>query len=390
MSQKVEVADAIQVGDDRAALPRWFASSVTLNIPQAAGPVAFSLVALSLTNEVRGGAAMILAMMIAQIAGAIPLSRAGRSLAPIQYFRALVAFRTVSLSLLTLFAYLHAPVEWLVACAALAGLVNGAAYGELRSLLNHIVPASNMPRALGVASTLNEVMFVLAPIAASGLGASSPMLALLALTILGAVPALLAPSVMPTSSDDLSHVQSSLLTPLLALWLAGAAAGGATVAVIEIGAVAMALKFGHAPTLAFLFTVPLCLASVSGGIWISLRNRTATHALVVFHLCIMTAGSLLVAFGPGLGSAIFGCILVGAVLAPLGTHFALILDELAPPKRRSEVFAMLRTANAVGVIFASGMLTVAPLSSALSCVGALMCAVTIVAAFLPIKHRASA
>ena len=56
-------------------------------------------------------------------------------------------------------------------------------------------------------------------------------------------------------------------------------------------------------------------------------------------------------------TTIVGAVLIGFVLAPLGTYYSLILDRLAPPQRRPEVFALLRTANAVGVIFASAVLT---------------------------------
>src|SRR6476620_1632183 len=64
----------------RWALLRWFVSSATLGVPQAGGPIAFSLVALGLTGQTSGGAAMMLAMMLAQVVGAIPIARLGRSL----------------------------------------------------------------------------------------------------------------------------------------------------------------------------------------------------------------------------------------------------------------------------------------------------------------------
>jgi hypothetical protein len=56
----------------------------------------------------------------------------------------------------------------------------------------------------------------------------------------------------------------------------------------------------------------------------------------------------------------------------LATYYSLILDTLAPPQRRPEVFALLRTANAVGVIFASAVLTLVSLSIALIVVTGLM------------------
>src|SRR5205809_5822423 len=64
----------------RWPLVRWFISSATLGVPQAAGPIAFALVALSLTGDTSGGAAMILAMTLAQVVGAIPIARLGRNM----------------------------------------------------------------------------------------------------------------------------------------------------------------------------------------------------------------------------------------------------------------------------------------------------------------------
>lgn len=367
----------------RWPLLRWFASSATLNVPQAAGPVAFSLVALGLIGEASGGAAMILAMTLAQVAGAIPITRLGKNLPAATFLRLLVAFRTLALAAVALCAHYETAFVWLVVFAALAGLVNGAAFGYLRSLLNQLTPASRLPRALGIAATLNEVTFVLAPVVASGLGSISPVLAVLALTALGALPALLIPRAGNAQVEDAPHAKVSLLGPPILLWLSCAAAGGSTVAAIEIGAVALALKFGYQPALAILFTVPLCLASVAGGIWVSVRNRMAGRKAVLAQLCIMTFGAALAALGPSLATTIIGAILIGFVLAPLATYYSLILDRLAPPRKRPEVFALLRTAHAVGVIFASAVLTAVSVSSALIVVTGMMIAITLTVGLAP-------
>src|SRR5690606_14534705 len=116
-------------------------------------------------------------------------------------------FRTVALAAVALCAHYQASFAWLVVLAALAGLVNGAAFGYLRSLLNHFTSPSRLPRALGIAATLNELTFVLGPVLASGLGAISPVFALLALTVLGAIPALLIPRAGDTHVEDMPHVE---------------------------------------------------------------------------------------------------------------------------------------------------------------------------------------
>lgn len=374
---------------NRWPLLRWFVSSATLGVPQAGGPIAFSLVALGLTGNTRGGAAMMLAMMLAQVAGAIPIARLGRTLPLAMVLKVLVIVRASALASIALLAAHEASFPWLIVLAAVAGSVNGAAYGYLRAVLNHLVPASRFPRALGIAATLNEATFVLAPVAASGLGTLSPALAVLALAVLGAVPALLVPN---TGSAHIAGVQGptgSMLSAPILLWLACAMAGGAVVASIEIGSVALALNFGYEPALAIMFTVPLCLASVTGGLWVSVRNRMATRKAVLAQLLVMALGSTLAALKLSLATTVAGTVVIGLVMAPLSTYYSLVLDTLAPPQRRAELFALLRTANAVGVIFASAVLTVVSLSVALIVVTGLIMAVTSAVAVASARRRAA-
>ena len=369
----------------RWPMVRWFISSATLGVPQAAGPVAFSLVALSVTGDARGGAAMILAMTLAQVAGALPIARLGKPLPLATFLKLLIVLRTLALVSLAWVAAYDGAFAWLIVLAALAGLVNGAASGYLRAVLNHLAPAQRLPRALGIAATLNEVTFVLAPVAASGLGTVSPAFGILALALLGALPALLVPNTGPAHIDGVAGPGGALLSPSLLLWLTCALAGGATVAAVEIGAVALALQFGYEPALAIMFTVPLCLAAVAGGLWVSVRNRMATRKTVLVQLSIMTMGAALTALNLSVATTVAGAVLTGLVLAPLATYYSLILDTLVPPQRRPEAFALLRTANAIGVIFASAVLTVVSLPVALIVVTCLMIVVTLVVAIASVK-----
>jgi Major Facilitator Superfamily len=364
------------VTSNRWKLLRWFVSSATFGVPQAAGPIAFALVALSLTGDTRGGAAMMLTMTLAQVIGAVPIVRLRRNLPLATFLKLLVVVRTVALAAIALLVTYEASFTWLIVLAAIAGSVNGAAFGCLRALLSQLAPGARLPRALGITATLNELTFVLAPVAASGLGTVSPVFAVLALAAVGAVPALLVPHVDATQTDGVHRAEGSVLSRSMVLWLMCAAAGGATVASIEIGAVSLALNFGYAPALAIMFTVPLCVASVSGGIWISVRNRIATRKAVLAQLSVMMLGSALVALNLTVATSVVGAVLIGTVLAPLSTYYSLILDSLAPPQRRPEVFALLRTANATGVIFASAVLTVVSLSMALVVVTGLMTVAT--------------
>lgn len=374
----------------RRKLVRWAISSATLGFPQAAGPVAFALLAVGLTGEASGGAAMILAMTLAQVAGALPITRLGRHLPMAMFLRLLLAIRTAALVAIALCAAYGASLPWLIALAAAAGLVNGAASGYLRAVLNQLAPASGLSRALGIAATLNELTFVLAPVVASGLGSISPVFGIVAMAAVGALPAVLIPNLGAAAAPRTGEVhehKGSIFTPSILLWLACTAAGGATVAAIEIGAVALALAYGYEPALAILFTVPLCLASVAGGIWVSVRNRRASRGVVVAQLFVMSAGSALAASGLSVATTLAGAILIGLVLAPLATHYSLILDTLAPSHRRPEVFALMRTANATGVILASALLTAASLSTALIAVTGLMFAATVAVGVASVRRR---
>lgn len=330
---------------------------------------------------------MILAMTLAQVAGAVPLARLGKTLPSATMLKRLVVFRTLALAAIVLCAVYETPFLFVILFAAFAGLVNGAAYGYLRSVLNQFTPASKMPRALGIAATLNEVTFVLAPVAASGLGTISPVLGVVALTVVGAIPALFVPHIGANATYEVPQARTSVLSPGILLWLICSAAGGATVAAVEIGAVALALNFGYEPTMAILFTVPLCLASVAGGIWISVRNRMATQKVVLLQLLIMSLGSGLAALNQSMAMTVLGALLIGSVLAPLATFYSLKLDALAPPHRRPEVFALLRTANAIGVIFTSAVLTLVSLSMALIVVTAFVLTATMAVAIASVTGR---
>ena len=116
-------------------------------MPQAAGPIVFALLAIPLTGDPDSGAAIVLAITIAQVVGAVPVARLGRNKNAVSFLKALVGTRMLALTALLILAAARAPFTFLLVAAALAGLVNGAAFGYLRSVLNYLVEPSRMPRA---------------------------------------------------------------------------------------------------------------------------------------------------------------------------------------------------------------------------------------------------
>lgn len=362
----------------RGPLLRWYVSYGSFAVPQAAAPIAFSLIALPLTGDAASGAAMMLAMTIAQVVGAVPITRLGARFSPIPFLRVLIGLRTLALVGIAVLAAVHAPFPLVVVGAALAGLVNGAAYGMLRAALNHLVPASRLPRSLGVAATLNEVTFVSAPVIAAALGSISPQAAAWAMVVLGMGPMLLLPRIATATATGPAQRGSRLkLTPMIVLWLVCGGASAASIAAIEIGAVSMAVSFGMPAAWGVLFPVAICVTSILGGIWVSVRNRVPRRRTVLAWLAVTALGVAAVGFGSSVTTTVIGALLVGAVLAPLATYYSLVLDRLVAPEHRAEVFAQLRTANALGIITSSALLSLATLQVTFAVVIGVMAAVLV-------------
>lgn len=361
-------------------LLRWFASSGLFAVPQAAAPIAFALIALPLTGDAASGAAMMLAMTLAQVVGAVPITRFGRRFSPLPFVRTLIGLRALALVGIAVLAATGAPFALVVAGAAVAGLVNGAAFGTLRAVLNHLVPASRLPRALGVAATLNEVTFVASPVLAAALGGISPQAAVWAMVLLGVGPLFLLPRVASATAPGPEHRRSRLrLTPIIALWLVCAAASAAAISAIEIGAVSMAVSFGLPAAWGVVFPVALCVTSICGGIWVSVRNRVPRRRTVLAWLAVTGLGVASVGLGHSVTATVVGALLVGSVLAPLATYYSLVLDRLVEPEHRAEVFAQLRTASALGIILSSALISLVSLEATFTVVIALMGAVLLLA-----------
>jgi hypothetical protein len=326
-------------------------------------------------------------MTIAQVTGAVPIARLGRHRNAVSFLKALVATRMLALLAIALLAAAKAPFGLLLSAAALAGLVNGAAFGYLRSVVNHLVEPARLPRALGMSATLNEFTLVAVPVAASLLGTIDPVLALLALSVLGSAPLLLLPAIPHARTVQPADGSGSLVTPPILLWLACTMAGSTVVSAIEIGAVSLAINFGFAPAMGFIFTVALCIASVAGGVWVSVRNRMPGRATVLAYLLMMSIGAALVASNLSVAATIAGAIIVGCFLAPLGTYYSLMFDALSPPHRKAELFALSRTVHSLGIILTSANLTLASLAVAQAVSAALLLAATATVAIVFLAGR---
>lgn len=345
--------------------PRWIVANVGTAIPLSMAPITFGLAALANGGDLNGGAVMVAAMTAAQVLGAVPIAAAGRHYSATGYTRALVAFRTLAFAGLVLALAAGAGLSVLVVAAGLAGLVNGAIFGLLRAILNDLVAADKLPRALGVAATANELIFVTGPILASTIGGVSVLAAVGIMVLASALPLVALPRLAHRPPAAPARVRREAMRLRTAVWLFAAGSASACVAAVEVGAVALALRHELAPSAAFLFTVPLCVGSVLGGVWVSVRNRRLRRRTVVVMLSLTAAGMVAVTWDGWIGSAIAGAVLIGLFLAPLGMAFSLFLDDVLPPAQRAVGFALLRTAKAVGVIAASSTIAFGSLAASL-------------------------
>jgi hypothetical protein len=180
------------------------------------------------------------------------------------------------------------------------------------------------------------------------------------MVLISALPLVTVPrlATFGTFADDPSR-HDSILNAAILVWLGCAVCGVTAVAGVEIGAVALAVENGLNPTWAIAFTVPLCVFSVAGGVWVSVRNRLPATWLIASMLTSTAVGALMISADAALWLTIAGTMVIGFWLAPLGTAYSLQLDRLLPLARRAEGFALLRSAQAVGMICSGVLLAVA-------------------------------
>lgn len=368
---------------------RWIGMNVGAAVPQSMAPITFGFATLE-QGTPNGGAWMIMAMVTAQVLGAVPVTAAGRRLAISSYIRLLAAFRALAFIALAAAIGLHAPIVVLSAVAAVTGVATGAIFGLLRATLNDMVVAKKLPRALGIAATANELVFVAGPVLASLMGGISAAIGVAVMALASALPLVLLPRIAHGAPERPIRDRREAMPARTLVWLLASTSSSACVASIEVGALALALRYHFPPADAVFFTVPLCLASVAGGTWISFRNRRLRRSTLVVALLAMSGAAIAIASSGNAGVAIAAAVTIGLFLAPLGTSYSLVLDDVLPRSRRAEGFALLRTSNALGVIVVSGVIALSSpgVSFAVAAVLALLSAILIGAYGMPPRREA--
>lgn len=366
------------------AFPLWLGAQLLTITPQAMAPIAFALATVGATGDVGVGAAMMAAMTACQIVFAFPLSRWGRGREPIPFLRLLILTRGTAFALLALAQTLNGAAAVMITLAGLGGLANGAIFGVFRTLLSDIVEVAQLPRAIALTATAAETAFVVGPVLAAVLGGAHGALPLAVMAVASLTPALLV-GLLPVSAPLADRTgPAGPMSRALAVWLLCALSGSATVACIETGAVALALRFDRSASYGAVFAVVTCIASVTGGAIVTWANRSVPILGVVGLLATMLAGSLSLALSPSIPGALAGTVLIGLCMAPLSTYYSIVIERLVAPDRRSEAFSVLRAAQGSGVVLSALLLTTLPIArvSLVAC-GLLTGAIVLVASARP-------
>jgi hypothetical protein len=337
----------------------WLTAQQVSVLPQAMAPIVFGVMSVNMTESPAIGAAMVLAMTSAQFFLAVPLGSMGHRL-PVDFnIKLLLLTRSVS-TVIVLMAYLgHGHPLSLILGSAGFGMGNGAIAGLFRSSLRHTVNPDSMTQAAAVSATLNELMFVIGPLAAGVFAFFNIAYAVVMMwacsilaIVLGRVRG--APSEEEFAQPEHVH-RSLLLTKVLLCYTATAA----SVAVIEVGSVALARAISWSTASAAILTSCLCIASFIGG-GIMVVTRASVQSRIPFLILVSLAGTVIVAFSDSPVAVCTGCALIGLALAPISTAYTLIIDQRVSLQAQSRAFSAMRAAQAAGVMVVSLFLIALP------------------------------
>jgi MFS family permease len=338
---------------------QWLVSFQLSNLPQGMAPIALTLATMSMsTRGFNVGTALITAMSFSQVVFAVPLGRLGDRLGAFTFLRYALATRAALIVMLAVGIGAQLPAGVLIAVAAGAGATSGPIYGALRSLLSDIVPVERLPKALALAATVGEMVFVAGPVLAAALNVLWPLLPVGVMAAALAGSALTLPAVRVTRQTRSARGRVGSIPPAIFIWTAGGFANSAATALVEVGAVKIALDIGLPAGIAAVFAVALCVSSATGGALATWLGPPTARPKIIVLLSTTLAGGLCVYAAEHVVVAISGAILIGLCLAPLMTCYSLRVEALLPSSRRTEGFSWLRMSNALGVATTSLLLTV--------------------------------
>ena len=277
-----------------------------------------------------------------------------------------MVFAAATVALMVL-AEARAPLAAVVVSSLLAGATMPSMGPMVRARWSALLAGTTrLHTAFSLESVADEIIFMVGPVVVAVLatdvypaaGLAAALLLCLVGTVLFTAQRRTEPPPQPragggsTAADGLTAMARAARRPRTAALVTLVAVYGllgAMFAAIELSTVAFASEHGH-KQLAGLVLGVYALGSAAGGLWYGSRHwRSPLPRRFAITLGLMTSGVAMFWWQPGFASLIPVIFVAGVAIAPtLITGYSLI-DQLAPPERRTECMTWLSSAIGVGL-----------------------------------------
>ena len=265
-------------------------------------------------------------------------------------------------------AQLRAPFAVLLVTGVIAGAFMPSMSSMVRTRWSWVLGGdeARLHAAFALESVNDELIFVIGPalvtllatqlFAASGIGLAS------VLAIAGTLAFALQRHTEPQPAESgqarsggrtwrLPSLPAAGLVTLSPVFLAL----GATFTSVDLSSVAFATERGHKP-LAGLILGTYALGSAIGGLWYGSRRWQAPLGRrFVTTTALAVAGAATFIVMPGLLALDAACLVAGMAIAPTLIAGYAILEQQAPPHRRTEAMAWLGSTISIGVAVGSAI-----------------------------------
>ncbi len=321
------------------------AGALTARLAQTTLPLALLLAAQARFDGFSAAGLVVSAYALGGVASAPLVGR----LADRHGRRVLPVAASVHCAALVVTANVRTPAAMLIA-AALTGLCTPPLGAALRAVMVNALPPNLHAAALTLDAVATEVLFIIGPaIAGLTTAAAAPEVALYgcaALMVLGAGLFVPASSSTPRRLRA-PHPKTTVAVGPVAVLLAVIALTGA-IGLTEVSVTARAEQWGSIGAAGLLLGL-WALGGAGGGLTYGARDwpgSARTHALVLLPAAGLGFGVLILP--PTLSALLPVMVLAGLAVAPALTTLTRVVGAAAPDGRRTEAFAWLNAATALG------------------------------------------
>jgi MFS family permease len=334
----------------RRALPAA-CSSLIARVPKGITPLAV----VSLVHQTTGSYAAAGVIAAASAFGdALSTPVQGRLLDRYGRGRVLLPSAVVyaaALSLLPVLAVHHEPVAVLFGCALLAGAGFPPISGSMKALWPRLVTNGTATgTAYAAESLIQQILLLIAPLLATALIAwATPAAALwtaATATLFGTISFVFyAARADGSATLAAHHTGSALRVPAIRVLLAATLVQGIIFGALPVVLPALAAHAG-APAIGGL----LLSAWICGGVIGSFHRSDADypHAMAWLSIALVVPAIVAVITDGSLAPVAISFGVAGLFLTPVAAASYILVNDAAPPARRTEAFTWLTTALAVG------------------------------------------